>query len=103
MCGCSLSPGHNSETCRCSCHGPRSGPHEAPPEPPKPQRKIIQISTATQLGGHYGGPNVIITALCDDNTLWQKGRPMNNDNGEWHRVTPSLPQDGDAPRPRHAT
>ena len=81
MCGCHADPNHNPRACRCTCHN-RVGLAAQPPEPPKSKRKIVQISTAAQMSGCNGGPNVIITALCDDNTLWQKGWPMNNDDGE---------------------
>lgn len=102
MCGCSLTPGHNHETCQCGCHRLRRNTPDLPTPPQKPPRKIIQISTATEVKGYNGGPNIFITALCDDGTVWQKGRQINNCDGEWRQIQ-AIPQDGDPPRAQHAT
>lgn len=44
------------------------------------KRKIIQI-TSTSVIEEDGGHNVVIHALCDDGTLWIKGRYLN----VWHK------------------
>ena len=55
-------------------------------------RKVIQISTAAVVGDdHSHGPNLITTALCDDGTIWERGWPINNRDGEWSQLPP-IPQ-----------
>lgn len=58
-------------------------------------RKVIQISTAGIVGdGVSHGENHITTALCDDGTVWERGWPINNNDGEWRKLPP-IPQDND--------
>ena len=48
-------------------------------------RKVIQISTESHLGDYY-----VLTALCDDGTIWEK-----TNSGLW-TLTESIPQPHDA-------
>ena len=59
-------------------------------------RKVIQITSSGITGdGRSHGENYIVTALCDDGTIWERGWSINNNDGEWYKLPP-IPQDDDA-------
>ena len=59
-------------------------------------RKIIQVSTRSDVGLTDGNETELTVALCDDGTLWELSRWYDRESktckSEWHELTP-IPQE----------